>query len=199
MILLKHNAIDNFTTFTKGEKEDLIIQELSKAFMLYPRATADILDTCEIKYKSLKPKDLALAVEQGRDNLKMLNRIVRLSFLVNRQGDNTLKNHNRNVSFRRVMSEGKPFLEKHRDAMKEATLIAREMMNKQIFSKALGQSVDAYAALDGGVMPTHGEEKQRPKVDVVENKPSSKKWLWIVGSIIAVGGIFWWIKSRKSE
>ena len=99
MILLKHNAIENFASFTKGEKEDLIIQELSKAFMLYPRATADILDTCEIKYKSLKPKDLALAVEQGRDNLKMLNRIVRLSFLVNRKGDNTLKNHNISHSF----------------------------------------------------------------------------------------------------
>lgn len=199
MILLKHNAIDNFTTFTKGEKEDLIIQELSKAFMLYPRATADILDTCEIKYKSLKPKDLALAVEQGRDNLKMLNRIVRLSFLVNRQGDNTLKNHNRSISFRKVMSEGKPFLEKHRDAMKEATLIAREMMKKQIFSKALDKSVDVYAALDGGVMPTHGEEKERPRVDVVQQKNTSKKLLWIAGGILTIGAIFWFMKSKKSE
>lgn len=199
MILLKHNAIDNFTTFTKGEKEDLIIQELSKAFMLYPRATADILDTCEIKYKSLKPKDLALAVEQGRDNLKMLNRIVRLSFLVNRQGDNTLKNHNRNVSFRRVMSEGKAFLEKHRDAMKEATLIAREMMKNQIFSKALDQSVDAYAALDGGAMPTHGTEQERSRVDVVEEKNTSKTWAWIFGSALLLGGLVWWVKKNKSE
>jgi hypothetical protein len=198
MILLKHNAIENFASFTKGEKEDLIIQELSKAFMLYPRATADILDTCEIKYKSLKPKDLALAVEQGRDNLKMLNRIVRLSFLVNRKGDNTLKNHNRNVSFRRVMLDGKPFLEKHRDAMKDATLIAREMMKNRIFSKSLEQSVENYAALDGGAMPTHTEEKERVKVEFVESKKPNK-WPWIVSSIIVVGGIFWWMKTRKSE
>jgi hypothetical protein len=198
MILLKHNAIENFASFTKSEKEDLIIQELSKAFMLYPKATADILDTCEIKYKSLKPRDLALAVEQGRDNLKMLNRIVRLSFLVNRQGDNSLKNHNRNISFRAVMVEGKPFLEKHREAMKEATLTAREMMKKQIFSKALGQTVEAYAALDGGAMPSHNEERKKSTNEVSENK-SSNKWMWILGSTLAFGAIFWWYKSRKTQ
>jgi hypothetical protein len=167
--------------------------------MLYPRATADILDTCEIKYKSLKPKDLSLAVEQGRDNLKMLNRIVRLSFLVNRYGDNTMKNHERNISFRKVMSEGKPFLEKHRETMKEATLIAREMMRNQIFSKSLNKSVDAYAALDGGVMPSHGEEKNEAQVKIVKKNTSSNKNLGVVIGFLVIAGVFWWFQSRKSE
>ena len=96
------------------------------------------------------------------------------------------------------MLDGKPFLEKHRDAMKDATLIAREMMKNRIFSKSLEQSVENYAALDGGAMPTHNEEKERVKVEVVESKKPNK-WPWIVSSIIVVGGIFWWMKTRKSE
>jgi len=198
MILLKHNAIDNFTTFTKSEKEDLIIQELSKAFMLYPRATADVLDTCEIEYKSIKPKDLALAVEEGRDNLKMLNRIVRLSFLVNRNGNNTLKNHNRNISFRKVMIDGKPFLEKHRETMKEATLIAREMMKNSVFSKNLERSVKSYTSLDGGEEKNYKAQETHTASNSGTNS-TSKKWIWILGGLLACGGLFWWIQSRKSE
>lgn len=195
MILLKHNAIDNFASFTRQEKEDLIIQELSKAFMLYPKATADILDTCSITYKSLKAKDLAYAVEKGHDNLKMLNRIVRLSFLVNRQGDNNLKNHNRSISFRSVMRDGKPFLEKNREVMKEATLVARDMMRDGIFTKILGQSVDTYAALDGGKIPSHDEERIR--VQEQSKGSSNKSWLWILVSVVSIGGLMYWLKKRN--
>jgi hypothetical protein len=198
MILVKHDAIENFASFTIGEKKDLIIQELSKAFMLYPKATADILDTCGIKYKSLKARDLALAVEQGRDDLKMLNRIVRLSFLVNRNGDNKLKNHNRNVTFRKVMSEGKSFIEKHKDSMKEAVQITREMMKDHVFSKALNTSVDTYAALDGDVMPQHNVEKARKDAQVLDKQPK-KRWPWVVGGILILGGMFLYIKSRKNQ
>lgn len=195
MILLKHNAIENFASFTRQEKEDLIIQELSKAFMLYPRATADILDTCSITYKSLKLKDLAFAVQKGHDNLKMLNRIVRLSFLVNRQGDNNLKNHSRSVSFRSVMRDGKPFLEENREVMKEATLIARDMMRNGVFTQVLGKNIDAYAALDGGKIPSHDEERERIQEEV---KPKNNShWWWILGSIVTVGGLLYFLKKSK--
>lgn len=198
MILLKHNAIENFSSFTKSEKEDLIIQELSKAFMLYPRATADILETCQIKYNSLKPNDLALAVEQGRENLKMLNRVVRLAFLVNRKGNNSMKGHNRNISFRKVMSEGRAFLDNNKDAMKEATLIARDMMKNKIFSKHLTKSVTAYAALDGGeVLPSYSEQKK-----IAEAPPEnikSNKWVWVAGSALILVAVFYYIKKRKNE
>lgn len=199
MILLKHNAIENFSSFTRREKEDLIVQELSKAFMLYPRAAADILDTCSIPYQSTNPKDLAEAIEKGHDDLKMLNRIVRLSFLVNRQGDNTLENHRRNIRFRSVMREGKSFLETHREVMKEATLIARDMMRNGMFTKSLSQSVHAYAALDGsGTIPSHNEERTRVTTDVVQSTKSNMLY-WLLGAAVIGGLVYWFVKRNQNN
>jgi len=149
MKFIKHNAIDNFSCFTKTEKEDLVIQEMSKMFLLYPRATADILDNCGVTYASLKPKDLSLAVEKNGKNLKMLNRIIRLSFLVNEKGGKTMVGHDRNITYREVMKKGKPLMKEHQEAMKEATLMTREMMSQEMFSKLLGKEVKVYLNLDG--------------------------------------------------
>ena len=95
MRLIKHNAIENFSSFTQNEKEDLLIQEMSKAFLLYPKATIDILDNCGVQYESKEPQDLSMAIEKHGNNLKMLNKLVRLSFLVNRKGDSKREETNR--------------------------------------------------------------------------------------------------------
>jgi len=197
MKLIKHNAIENFSTFNKHEKEDLIIQELSKAFLLYPRATADILDTCGIKYKSIRSQDLALAVESNANNLKMINRIVRLAFLVNQKGETKLKAHDRNISYRNVMRTGKTFLDSNKENMKEATLLTRDMMKEKIFSKILKKQVEQYENLDG----------EEPKNVVVEEKKedaptkSNKKWIWIgLSATILVGlGVYLYIRFNKNK
>jgi len=194
MKFIKHNAIDNFSCFTKAEKEDLVIQEMSKMFLLYPRATADILDNCGVTYASLKPKDLSLAVEKNGKNLKMLNRIIRLSFLVNEKGGKTMVGHDRNITYREVMKKGKPLMKEHQEAMKEATLMTREMMSQEMFSKLLGKEVKVYLNLDG-----QGNAEESPKEitqEIVDDKKTSP-FLWVVIAVAVVGLGWWYYKSKK--
>ena len=195
MRFIKHNAIENFSRFTKAEKEDLIIQEMSKMFLLYPKATADILDNCGVIYKSLKPEDLSLAVEKNGKNLKMLNRIIRLSFLVNEKGGKTMVGHDRNMSYRDVMKKGKPLVKEHQEAMKEATLLTRDMMSQEMFSKILGRNVKVYLNLDG----QGNAEEEAPK-EIVEEVVEGKKispFFWVAIGVAVVGLGWWYYKSRK--
>jgi len=197
MKFIKHNAIDNFSCFTKAEKEDLIIQEMSKMFLLYPRATADILDNCGVTYISLKPQDLSLAVEKNGKNLKMLNRIIRLSFLVNEKGGKTMVGHDRNITYREVMKKGKPLMKEHQEAMKEATLLSRDMMSQEMFSKILGRNVKVYLNLDG----QGNAEEEAPKEiakEVVEEKKTSP-FLWVAIAVAIVGLGWWYYKSKKQS
>jgi len=201
MRLIKHNAIENFSLFKQNEKEDLLIQEMSKAFLLYPKATTDILDNCGVQYESKEPQDLSMAIEKHGNNLKMLNKLVRLSFLVNRKGDSNLKGHNRNISYRDVMKDGKPFLKDYQNEMKEATLITRDMMNQEVFSQILGKSVKTYLNMDGG------EAKSNTKVTEIsitndgikiQEKSKNKNWLFITLGLLAVGGgLYWYYKIKK--
>ena len=194
MRFIKHNAIENFSCFTQSEKEDLIIQEMSKMFLLYPRATADILDNCGVAYDSLKPQDLSLAVEKNGKNLKMLNRIIRLSFLVNEKGGKTMANHDRNITYREVMKKGKPLMKEHQEAMKEATLLTRDMMSQEMFSKLLGREVKVYLNLDG-----QGTPEEAPKEiakDVIEEKKTSP-FVWVAIAVAIVGLGWWYYKSKK--
>ena len=199
MKLIKHNAIQNFSCFSQAEKEDLIIQEMSKMFLLYPRATADILDNCGVTYKSLKPQDLSLAVEKNGNNLKMLNRIIRLSFLVNEKGDKTMTNHNRNITYREVMKKGKPLMKENQEAMKEATLLTRDMMSQEIFSKILGKNVKVYLNLDGQGNAQEEEEiaPKEIKQTLTEDKKTSP-FVWLVIGL-AVVGIGWYIYKSKKQ
>ena len=197
MKFIKHNAIENFSRFTKAEKEDLIIQEMSKMFLLYPKATADILDNCGVTYKSLKPEDLSLAVEKNGKNLKMLNRIIRLSFLVNEKGGKTMVGHDRKMSYRDVMKKGKPLVKEHQEAMKEATLLTRDMMSQEMFSKILGRNVKVYLNLDG----QGNAEEEAPKEiaeQVVEGKKISP-FFWVAIGVAVVGLGWWYYKSKKQN
>lgn len=190
MRLVKHNAIDNYLFFTQKEKEDLIIQEVSKAFMLYPQATADILEVCKISYSSKTPKDFVIAIEKHGDNLKMLNRLVRLSFLVNKQGDVVLKNHDRNITYRNLMKEGSTFLKNHQDAMKDATLLTRDMMKEKMFSKTLNKSVEIYLNMDGS--------KPNEQIQVNDNLDDvSKTWRYVLLGGVVIAGIYLYQKFSK--
>lgn len=195
MKLIKHNAIENFSCFTQSEKEDLIIQEMSKMFLLYPRATADILENCGVTYDSLKPQDLSMAVEKNGKNLKMLNRIIRLSFLVNEKGGKTMVGHDRNMSYRDVMKKGKPLVKEYQEAMKEATLLTRDMMSQEMFSKILGKNVNVYLNLDGQATPEQEAPKEIAK-EIVEGKKTSK-FVWVAIGLAVVGLGWWYYKSRK--
>lgn len=185
MRYIKHNAIENFNQSSPKEKANLLVEEMSKAYMLYPEAVANVLDSCSIKYESKHPQDLANAVKANSDNLKMLNRVVRLSFLVNQDGNSQNTNKNRNLSFREVMRDGKAFLKKYPAELKESTLIARDMMKENLYSKVLNKTMTNYLNLDG----------QEQKKLILPSKDYTAT-LIVVG-IIALG-VFAYYKTKKS-
>lgn len=185
MRYVKHNVIENFNQFTPKEKAKLLVEEMSKAYMLYPQSVADILDSCNIKYKSKHPQDLAEAVKQNSDNLKMMNRVIRLSFLVNKNGVDVKHKNNRNASFRDVMRDGKAFLKQYPSELKESTLIARDMMKENMYSKVLDKTMTNYLNMDG-------QEKKNMKLP----KPNYATTFIILG-IVAIGVIAYYKKYKS--
>lgn len=184
MRYIKHNVIENFNQFTPKEKANLLVEEMSKAYMLYPEAIADILDSSNIKYKSKHPQDLADAVNKNSENLKMLNRVIRVSFLINKDADKPNVKHDRKLGFRELMRDGKNFLKQYPAQLKESTMIAREMMRETMYSKVLDKSMTNYLNMDG----------QEPKKLEPQNNNTA---LYIIFGLIALGA-FAYFKSKKS-
>jgi hypothetical protein len=186
MRYIKHNAIENFNQFSPREKAKLLVEEMSKAYMLYPQAVADILDSTNVKYASKHPQDLAEAVKSNSDNLKMLNRIVRLSFLVNKDNQNVKPKNNRNLPFREVMRDGKNFLKQYPAELKESTLIARDMMKENMYSKVLDKTMTNYLNMDG-------QQQKSMKLPVPSKSYTTT---FIVLGIIALGVIAYYKKYK---
>jgi hypothetical protein len=195
MILVKHAAVSNFDAYEGEEKKDLVMQELTKAYLLYPRAIADVLDNCNIVYKSMGAKDLEAAVKNNAGNLKMLNKIVRISFLVNKNGGQTLENHDREISYRELMKKGKSWVKEHHNHMKEATLLSREMMREEAYSPLMGKIMHTYLNMDGQASDPEVEQAEQkvimPKSSVKPPMTTGKKILIGLGVLAAAGAIYY--------
>jgi hypothetical protein len=149
MRYIKHNAILNFSQANDNEKKKIILEEISKAYLLFPKAVGDVLSSSNISFKSYHAQDLSEAVKSNPGNLKMLNRIVRLSFLVNKDGNVEHKKENRKKSFRQIMNDGNDFLKSHPEQIKEATLITRKIFSEKLHSNYLNNTIDTYLNMDG--------------------------------------------------
>jgi len=146
---IKHDLVANYKTYSEDSRKELLIDEISKAILLYPKAIADVLTNCGIYYCSTSPAHLKRAIEQNNDDLRMLNKIVRLAFLVNRNGSTNYDKHNRNITYRNVMRTGKTFLNENRDILKSAVLETKFAMEELGFSEKLRTSVKTYLNMDG--------------------------------------------------
>jgi hypothetical protein len=105
--------------------------------------------------------------------------------------------HDRNMSYRDVMKKGKPLVKEHQEAMKEATLLTREMMSQEMFSKILGRNVKVYLNLDG----QGNAEEEAPK-EIVEQVVEGKKispFFWVAIGVAVVGLGWWYYKSKKQS
>ena len=175
--------IENFNQFTPQEKANLLIEEMSKAYTLYPEAVSNILDSTQVKYQSKHPQDLADAISKNSGNLKMLNRVIKLSFLVNQNGKVVRPNHKKTISFRDVMRQGKHFLKQYPNELKEATLIARDMMKENLYSKTLDSTMVNYLNMDGQELKSSSSKSIMPTLVI----------LGLIGF-----GLYAYYKSKKS-
>jgi len=185
MRLVKHNFIENFNDFSQEEREDLLMQEITKAMLLFPNAFKDVFDICEVQYKSTDTNDLAQTILDNNKNLKLINRVVRLSILVNKDGSGDLKHLNRDSSYRQIMSSGKSFLKQHHEIVKESVSTFREMFKQENYSELLNENVQSYLNLDGQT-----EEQEEEETKTV-TKGFSFKPILVVALIGVVGYILY--------
>jgi len=185
MRLVKHNFIENFNDFSQEEREDLLMQEITKAMLLFPNAFKDVFDICQVQYKSTDTNDLAQTILDNNKNLKLINRVVRLSILVNKDGSGDLKHLNRDSSYRQIMSSGKSFLKQHHEIVKESVSTFREMFKQENYSELLNENVQSYLNLDG---QTEEQDEEQTKT---ETKGFSFKPILVVALIGVVGYILY--------
>jgi hypothetical protein len=187
MRLVKHNYIENFNDFSQEEREDLLMQEITKAMLLFPNAFKDVFDICEVQYKSTDTNELAQVILDNNKNLKLINRVVRLSILVNKDGSGDLKHLNRNSSYRQIMSSGKSFLKEHHEIVKESVSTFREMFKQENYSELLNENVQSYLNLDGQT-----EEQDEEPIKTVTTGFSFKPIL-----VVALLGVVGYILYKK--
>jgi len=185
MRLVKHNFIENFNDFSQEEREDLLMKEITKAMLLFPNAFKDIFDICQVQYKSTDTNDLAQTILDNNKNLKLINRVVRLSILVNKDGSGDLKHLNRDSSYRQIMSSGKSFLKQHHEIVKESVSTFREMFKQENYSELLNENVQSYLNLDGQT-----EEQEEEETKTV-TKGFSFKPILVVALLGVVGYILY--------
>jgi hypothetical protein len=77
--------------------------------------------------------------------------------------------------------------------MKDATLLTRDMMSQNFFSKMLGENVKTYCNLDG-----QGDKDAPKEVVVIQEETKSNKWIYFA---LLVGGVglmaYYYFKSKK--
>lgn len=175
---IKHDFIANYILTSAEGKRDLLMDEISKAILLYPKAIADVLDTCGIYYKSDEPKELMSAIKTNADDLRMQNRLVKIAILVNRNGSTTYDKHARTISHRNLMRKGSQFLKQHSEIIKELVLLSKESLQDKTYSKRLGKFMDIYLNMDGNE-PIDYDMEQYNEDEVGEIKktitPNQKK------------------------
>ena len=62
MKLVNHDFVQNYLAFSDNERADVLLQELSKAIMMFPKAILDIFKNEDIAPKSNSSQDLLEAI-----------------------------------------------------------------------------------------------------------------------------------------
>ena len=191
MKLVKHNVIENYLAFDGEDRLDVIVQELSKVVMMFPKAVTDVFDACGVKYESTEAKELQKKIEQNSNNLKMLNKLVKLSLVANNVLQESKGKDTDKISFKEMVANKDDFFKENQDIQKDAVLLLRDMLNstkKTNFAK----EVNEYLNMDGD---NDSNLQGKPFVSSIDNTPMGKFKGLIVLSLI-VGGVYYFIKNK---
>lgn len=185
MKLVKHDVVENYVSFNNHERIDIILQELSKTIMMFPTAITDILKICDISFED-NPQSIRKSIEQNANDLKLLNKLVKLSLIANielqeAKGQDLSKKH-----YRDIMVDKKEFFKQNNDILQDAVLKLRDFLNgknKENFAK----EVNEYLNMDGD----NGADT-KPFVSSIDNLKIDVKNIVIIGLVIA--GIYYFVK-----
>jgi len=183
MKLVKHNVAENYFAFDGEERDDLLLQELSKAIITFPRAIKDILDYCDISYRESNLQD---AIQKNAGNLKMLNRIVKLSLVTTLELQKCKGNVDSNKKYRDIMSDKKDYLTENQDIVKDGVLRLRLFFNNAEKKEQLGKVLNEYLNMDG---------QQEVFVSSIDTYKVNKGAVLL--SLIAIGIVVYYITKKQ--
>ena len=83
MKFVKHDVIQNYLAFTDVERDAIVIDEISKSIMVFPKSVKDILLSCNISFHDDSPENLLKAIKSNCSNLKMINKLAKLTLVCN--------------------------------------------------------------------------------------------------------------------
>jgi len=153
MKIVKHNFVENYLAFSDDERQDILLQEISKAIMMFPNAIKDILVTEKITPKSNNPKDLLDAIVTHSESPSLANKLAKVSMVTNMELQKN-KGNDKDISYRKLMNDKAEYLKANEDILRDSSYKFRNMLTKKGYQKRLIQSVNEYLNMDGQNIPT---------------------------------------------
>jgi len=191
MKLVNHDFVQNYLAFSDNERADVLLQELSKAIMMFPKAILDIFKNEDIVPKSNASQDLLEAIFENAKNASMIQKIAKVTMITNVQ-IKKFKEESENVSYRKLLSDKGDFIKENDDVLKDLSSRLTKMLSQKGYQKHLTQSVNEYLNLDGQQNTT--EVTTPPTTTSVEPK---KNYTWlVVGGLVILGAYFYFKKNE---
>jgi hypothetical protein len=160
MRLIRHNVIENYLSFNDDERTDLLLQELSKAVLVYPLAMAQVLESCGIDYQKPTPKAVKQAICENASDLKMLNRVAKVLLVTTDELSKRGVNNDRETPYRELMRDKSQFFKDNSEILKDVVLKLRETLNS--VNGEFDEHLNMYLNMDGEKLP---ETQNQTKLD----------------------------------
>ena len=148
MKLVNHDFVENYLAFSDDERADVLLQELSKAIMMFPKAISDVLRNEKVVTSSESANDLLNAIFDNAKNKSLIEKIAKVVMITNVQ-IKKFKEDSENVSYRKLLSDKGDFIKDNDDILKDLTSRLTKMLSQKGYQKHLTQSVNEYLNLDG--------------------------------------------------
>ena len=148
MKIVKHDFVENYLSFSEDERQDILLQEISKAIMMFPNAIKDILTNEKITPKSNKPNDLLDAIVSNASNYDLMTKLAKISMVTNLELQKN-KGSDKDISYRKLMNDKSQFFKENEDILKDSVRKFRSMLHQKGYQKKLAQSVNEYLNMDG--------------------------------------------------
>jgi hypothetical protein len=179
MKIVKHNFVENYLAFSEDERQDVLLQEVSKAIMMFPNAIKDILNNEKVVPKSNKPNDLLDAIVSNAENSSLMNKLAKISIVTNLELQKS-KGVDNDISYRKLMNDKSEFLKENEDILRDSSYKFRTMLTKKGYQKRLAQSVNEYLNMDG---------QGANKTNMVNTTPNDSKKPISTGTILAIAAV----------
>lgn len=149
MKFVKHDVVQNYLAFSDTERDAILIDEISKSIMVFPKSVKDILISCDIHFENNSPENLLKAIKANGSNLKMIHKLAKIMLVCNYHLQNKSKEPTENVSFRELMNDKKDFLNQNADIFNDSVFRMQKMFKSKKTKDELTKSVYEYLNMDG--------------------------------------------------